>query len=100
MTGEPLDQMQPGRSLHNLAHLSLLQCKRCLFELLLHITAAEEAPVECQPSTIARKYRGTHRSPPFRALLQSDSVVASSDSDLGSAPLSVAVPSYAWIWAS
>jgi hypothetical protein len=95
--GQPLDQVQPRRSLNNLAHLSLLQCKRRLFELLLHITAAEEAPVECQHSTVTPGCRGTHKSPPFRALLQSDSVVASSESDLGSAPLSVAVPSYAWI---
>lgn len=42
--------MQSGCSLNHLAHLTLLQRKRCLFELLLHIPAAEEAPVSCQRS--------------------------------------------------
>lgn len=80
---KPLNQMHPGCCLDNTANLALVQSKGSLFELLLHVASSEESPGHmCQQKVPATAAQTTHKSPPFRALLQSDSVVASSESDL------------------
>jgi hypothetical protein len=75
--------MHPGCRLHNTADLALVQAEGSLLKLLLHVACSKEATGRLSQYTCPTQLpRTTHRSPPLRALLQSDSVVASSDSDL------------------
>lgn len=74
--------------MHWFTDFALLEPESCILKFLLHVALAKEAPTTVsQPAPIAA-CESTYRSPPFRALLQSDSVVASSDSDLPPVPAS------------
>jgi len=78
----PLDQVHARSRLDHAAHLALLQVKGSLLKLLLHVAPAKEAPGDVSVSPDVFSVATSYRSPPLRALLQSDSVVASSDRDL------------------
>jgi hypothetical protein len=79
------------------AHFALVQLESCLLKFFLHVSMAKETPTGVSRKHEYRQTFATYKSPPLRALLQSDSVVASSDSDFASGPVSPA--SYALIWA-
>lgn len=85
-THSPFDQVKARRSLDHSANLAGLQRKCRVLEFALHVTLLKEAPVHssqrnCKfPANVS-----THKSPPLRALLQSDSVAASSAKEVSPA---------------